>query len=195
MRASFAALIAAALIASPLAAPADEPLLAVEVGDKAVLVHKVTLQADEYFGFDSAALNAAATAALDEILAAVAPVPYPSLLVTGHADRLGAPDYNLDLSLRRAQAVAAYLQQEGGLRPGALGLAAMGEAEPLVACEGVEGDALKTCLAPNRRVEVAFTAYESIVRPDVVLVQELGAGRHDLVEIVGMDPEKIRRLD
>jgi OOP family OmpA-OmpF porin len=195
MRASFAALIAAALIASPLAAPADEPLLAVEVGDKAVLVHKVTLQADEYFGFDSAALNAAATAALDEILAAVAPVPYPSLLVTGHADRLGAPDYNLDLSLRRAQAVATYLQQEGGLRPGALGLAAMGEAEPLVACEGVEGDALKTCLAPNRRVEVAFTAYESIVRPDVVLVQELGAGRHDLVEIVGMDPEKIRRLD
>jgi OOP family OmpA-OmpF porin len=195
MRASFAALIAAALIASPLAAPADEPLLAVEVGDKAVLVHKVTLQADEYFEFDSAALNAAATAALDEILAAVAPVPYPSLLVTGHADRLGAPDYNLDLSLRRAQAVAAYLQQEGGLRPGALGLAAVGEAEPLVACEGVEGDALKTCLAPNRRVEVAFTAYESIVRPDVVLVQELGTGRHDLVEIVGMDPEKIRRLD
>jgi OOP family OmpA-OmpF porin len=195
MRASFAALVAAALIASPLAAPADEPLLAVEVGDKAVLVHKVTLQADEYFGFDSAALNAAATAALDEILAAVAPVPYPSLLVTGHADRLGAPDYNLDLSLRRAQAVAAYLQQEGGLRPGALGLAAVGEAEPLVACEGVEGDALKACLAPNRRVEVAFTAYESIVRPDVVLVQELGTGRHDLVEIVGMDPEKIRRLD
>lgn len=195
MRASFAALIATAMIVAPLAAPADEPLLAVEVGDKAVLVHKVTLEADEYFGFDSADLNAAATAALDEILAAVAPVPYPSLLVTGHADRLGAPDYNLDLSLRRAQAVAAYLQQKGGLRPGALGLAAMGEAEPLVACEGVEGDALMACLAPNRRVEVAFTAYESIVRPDVVLVEALGAGRHDLVEIVGMDPEKIRRLD
>jgi OOP family OmpA-OmpF porin len=200
MRPSFAAplaaaLIAAALIASSHAARADESLLAVEVGDKAILVHKITLEADEYFAFDSAELNEAAKVALDGILAAVAPVPYPSLLVTGHADRLGAPDYNLELSLKRAEAVAAHLRTVGGLRPGALGLAAMGEAQPLVACEGVEGDALKACLAPNRRVEVVFTAFESVTRPDIVLVEELGTGRHDLVEIVGMDPAKIRRLD
>jgi len=36
-------------------------------------------------------------------------VDFDIILVTGHPDRLGSPDYNMNLSQRRAQAVKDYL--------------------------------------------------------------------------------------
>jgi outer membrane protein OmpA-like peptidoglycan-associated protein len=67
--------------------------------------------------------------------------------VTGHADRSGSADYNLGLSLRRANAVRDALMADG-IAPDTIGVAARGESEPAVwTADGVPE-------AANRRVEL-----------------------------------------
>jgi len=112
------------------------------------------------FGFDRADLDQAATAAIDTLVGqAKSQGGIRSVKVTGHADRIGAEEYNLDLSLRRASAVGDYLTQSAGIDAQAVELAGKGESQPLEACEGVRGSALVNCLAPNRRVEVVFDLF------------------------------------
>ena len=169
--------------------------MVVPMGEKAVLVHKLTLTADEHFAFDSADLTLTSKGTLDAMLAAIAPVPTPLLLVTGHSDRLGTAAYNLDLSLRRAEAVARYLHDKGELRTGTVGVAALGESQPLVSCDDKSGDALKACLAPNRRVEVVFTALQSVSDPSIIFVEEVGVPGRNLAAVVGIDAAKVKMLD
>jgi OOP family OmpA-OmpF porin len=112
------------------------------------------------FGFDRADLDAEATAAIDTLVGeAKSKGSIKSVRVTGHADRIGTEEYNLDLSLRRAGAVGDYLTQNAGVDAQAIELAGKGESQPMVACEGVRGAALVNCLAPNRRVEVVFDLF------------------------------------
>ena len=112
------------------------------------------------FGFDRADLDPAATAALDKLVSqGKSGGGIQSVKVTGHADRIGTEEYNLDLSLRRASAVGDYLSQNAGIDPQAIELAGKGESQPVVSCDGVRGAALIECLAPNRRVEVELDLF------------------------------------
>jgi len=112
------------------------------------------------FGFDRADLDATATAAIDTLVSqARSKGQIKSVKVTGHADRIGTEDYNLDLSLRRAGAVGDYLSQNAGIDARSIELAGKGESEPLVGCEGTRGAALLECLAPNRRVELILDLF------------------------------------
>ena len=139
--------VAEAPIPEPVAAVAPAPAMASADG-------KVN------FGFDSADLDAEATAALDKLVGeAKSKGGIKSARVTGHADRIGTEEYNLDLSLRRAGAVGDYLTQNAGVDAQAVELAGKGESQPLVGCEGVRGAALVNCLAPNRRVEVVLDLF------------------------------------
>ena len=55
------------------------------------------------FGFDRADLDPAAMAAIDTLVGqAKSKGSIKSVKLTGHADRIGTEEYNLDLSLRRA---------------------------------------------------------------------------------------------
>ena len=112
------------------------------------------------FGFDRADLDATATAAIDTLVSeGKSKGTIRTVKVTGHADRIGTEDYNLDLSLRRASAVGDYLTQNAGIDAQAVELAGKGESQPLVACDGVRGAALVECLAPNRRVEIVLDLF------------------------------------
>ncbi|SEA99351.1 OmpA family protein [Rubrimonas cliftonensis] len=115
--------------------------------------------------------------------------------MTGHADRLGSKTYNLELSLKRAEAVAAYLRNEVGLPVGSIGVAAMGEARPLVGCPTENGDALKACLAPNRRVEVVFVGHALVDHDRIMLVREIESGGADLIEIEEIARTTVTILD
>jgi OOP family OmpA-OmpF porin len=107
------------------------------------------------FGFDRADLDAEATAAIDAMVEqARRQGSIRAARLTGHADRIGTEEYNLDLSLRRASAVSDYLVQRIGLDPQAIEISGKGESQPLVGCEGVFGAAAIRCLAPNRRVDI-----------------------------------------
>ena len=134
--------------------PQPEPLAAAPAPAVTSMDAKVN------FGFDSADLDATATAAIDTLVGeAKSKGGIKSVRVTGHADRIGTEEYNLDLSLRRAGAVSDYLTQNAGIDAQSVELAGKGESQPLVGCEGVRGAALINCLAPNRRVEVVFDLF------------------------------------
>jgi outer membrane protein OmpA-like peptidoglycan-associated protein len=67
-----------------------------------------------YFPFDSDALSAAEAAKIDTFLPYLTRNPDVELSLEGFADQVGgASDYNLDLSLRRAQSVEAALLARG----------------------------------------------------------------------------------
>lgn len=107
------------------------------------------------FAFDSADLNPASKAAVDSLVGQVKSKGKINLIkLTGYTDRIGTEEYNLDLSLRRAGAVAAYLTESAGLDPQIIEISGMGESNPVVGCEGVRGAALIECLAPNRRAQI-----------------------------------------
>jgi OOP family OmpA-OmpF porin len=100
-----------------------------------------------YFGFDRDNLTDEAKGVLDRAVREGGMDAEYS--VTGHADRAGPEDYNLGLSLRRANSVREYLVGKG-VPKNNLSLAGRGESEPAVPTpDGVAEQA-------NRRVEIVI---------------------------------------
>ena len=133
---------------------------AVEVPAAVIVKKEITIQADTQFAFDSATLTPEGQRTLDE-LAATLDKKDGKVRITGHTDKIGPLDHNLGLSQRRAQAVAAYLATKG-VNQDEMVLSGVGPEAPLVSCEGKRGSALVECLAPNRRTEIEFSAFELI---------------------------------
>ena len=102
------------------------------------------------FDFDRSNINSAGQAVIDQVLADAAAKGVPvSISATGHADRSGSEDYNMGLSLRRADSVREALIA-GGTDPNAITVAGRGESEPAVPTpDGVKEQA-------NRRVEIVL---------------------------------------
>lgn len=109
---------------------------------------KVVLAADVLFALDRSDLSPQAGAAIQRAAAQIQAAGPGPVNVTGHTDDQGSEAYNLDLSNRRARAVADALgaQLPGDQYP--LAVAGRGEAEPAV--PGTSEDAR----AANRRVEL-----------------------------------------
>lgn len=76
------------------------------------------------------------------------------IVITGHADRIGPPAYNEDLSMRRAKVVRDYLLDKGVDVP--METRAMGQRGPAIRLcpEDIPMDDLIDCLLPNRRVSI-----------------------------------------
>jgi outer membrane protein OmpA-like peptidoglycan-associated protein len=100
------------------------------------------------FRFNSAEIDDSATPTLMELRDALSASPALRLLLVGHTDGVGAPDYNRTLSLRRAQSVAAWLTQQG-IPPTRLAADGKGKDQPIADNDTEEGRAL------NRRVQAA----------------------------------------
>ena len=71
-----------------------------------------------------------------------------NVVIRGHTDSDGEANYNLDLSLRRAEAVKAYLASGFGIAADRLQVEGWGEAQPLAPNDGAANKQL------NRRVEI-----------------------------------------
>jgi OOP family OmpA-OmpF porin len=69
------------------------------------------------------------------------------LKIEGYTDSIGSESYNLELSRKRAQAVADYLISQG-IDNGRLQVIPMGESNPIASNKTAEGRAM------NRRVEM-----------------------------------------
>lgn len=73
---------------------------------------EVSLRSDYFFDFGSADLRVSAAAALRSLLAELASRP-GEIQVIGHTDGIGGKDYNMTLSLKRAEAVRNWLTGHG----------------------------------------------------------------------------------
>jgi OOP family OmpA-OmpF porin len=74
--------------------------------------------------------------------------------ITGHTDNIGKPEYNMKLSLRRAETVRDYLISFGGIDPKKLEVIGKGENNPIAENSTEKGR------AKNRRVEIEVIGLE-----------------------------------
>jgi outer membrane protein OmpA-like peptidoglycan-associated protein len=102
------------------------------------------------FDFDRANLSQANRELLSRIAGILLASKGYGLSIFGYTDDIGTPEYNEQLSLKRAESVKDYLVQTG-IDPGIVNVKGYGKTSPLV--EGNRGDAR----AKNRRVEIAVT--------------------------------------
>jgi outer membrane protein OmpA-like peptidoglycan-associated protein len=88
-----------------------------------------------YFENDSDELVPESRGVFDQLFAEIAERKAAEIVITGHTDRVGAPDYNDQLSLDRANAVARRFRddfEKHGIRADAVTTAGRGERDLLV---------------------------------------------------------------
>ena len=72
---------------------------------------------DQLFQYDSAELQPSAMGQLQKLATLIKRNPKATFTVEGYTDSFGSPEYNLDLSQRRADTVKAYLVNVMGISP------------------------------------------------------------------------------
>jgi outer membrane protein OmpA-like peptidoglycan-associated protein len=110
---------------------------------------KLTLD-NIHFDGDSAVLKPSEQAKLNAIIKALAPYHDRDLLVEGHTALAGKKEWRDKLSLDRAQAVANYIEEQGGRAPSHIVVEGHGADQP-VADNSTERGRKK-----NRRVEITI---------------------------------------
>ncbi|MGX7004108.1 outer membrane protein OmpA [Caballeronia sordidicola] len=129
----------------PPVAPAPAPVIQSQ---------KVTYQADALFDFDKAILKPGGKEKLDDLASKIGDLNLEVVVATGYTDRIGSDKYNDRLSLRRAQAVKAYLVSKG-IEANRIYTEGKGKRNPVTTgCNQKNRKQLIACLAPDRRVEV-----------------------------------------
>ncbi|MGF6778019.1 outer membrane protein OmpA [Paraburkholderia sp. GAS334] len=120
----------------------------------AITSQKITYQADALFDFDKAVLKPAGKEKLDDLASKIQGLNLEVVVATGYTDRIGSDKYNDRLSLRRAQAVKAYLVSKG-IEANRVYTEGKGKRNPVTTgCNQKNHKQLIACLAPDRRVEV-----------------------------------------
>ena len=137
---------------TPAPAPPPAPVAAPRRCDATV-----TFQNQETFPFDRFALTDAAKTRLDrDVIRSLSTCArVDSVVIEGHADRIGSQQYNQKLSERRADSVKSYLVGKGADRT-KIETIGMGKTTPAKFCPDIAKRAeLIACLAPNRRAIIA----------------------------------------
>jgi outer membrane protein OmpA-like peptidoglycan-associated protein len=91
---------------------------------------RVSFNAALLFDSGKADLRPEALPALDSLVSFLLKYPQRRVGISGHTDDVGAEEYNMDLSARRAQAVHAYLLEKK-VPPAAVEWKAFGESRPV----------------------------------------------------------------
>lgn len=133
-------------------APAVQPAPAAPMAAPAAPAKEYVLSGDFLFDFDKSNLSNQGKSTLNQIAKEIKAAGASRVTVTGYTDRLGSPEYNAKLSQARANTAKSYLQAQGVKAN--IKAVGRGEANQVKACKGVQGQALKDCLKPNRRVVI-----------------------------------------
>ena len=128
---------AAAPAPAPAARPAPPPAAAT----------KVTYAADTFFDFDKSVLKADGKAKLDDLVGKVKAINLEVIIAVGHTDSAGSDAYNQKLSVKRADAVKAYLITKG-IEKNRVYTEGKGEKQPVADNKTDAGR------SKNRRVEI-----------------------------------------
>lgn len=108
---------------------------------------KVTFAADAFFDFDKSVLKPAGKAKLTDLVTKIKGINLEVIIAVGHTDSVGSDAYNQKLSVRRAEAVKAFLVSQG-IEKNRIYTEGKGEKQPVASNKTKEGR------AKNRRVEI-----------------------------------------
>ena len=125
------------VVAPPAPTPAPPPPAAT----------KVTYAADAFFDFDKAVLKPEGKAKLDDLIGKVKGINLEVIIAVSHTDSVGSDAYNQKLSVKRSEAVKAYLVSKG-VEKNRVYTEGKGEKQPVADNKTKEGR------AKNRRVEI-----------------------------------------
>lgn len=144
----------------PVVAPAPAPA-AVAAPAPAVVVppaptsEKVTFAADAFFDFDKAVLKSEAKTKLDDMASKLQGINLEVVIAVGHTDSVGSDAYNQKLSVKRAEAVKAYLVSKG-IEANRVYTEGKGKKQPVADNKTAEGR------AQNRRVEIEVVGTRNV---------------------------------
>ena len=118
----------------------------------------ILLPENQTFGYDSAILEPGAAEQLQKLGKLMQRNPKASFMIEGYTDSFGSPDYNIDLSQRRADAVKDYLISVMRVSPAQIQTRGFGATRFLVAPRPIVDPAQEEFeirrQQPNRRVVV-----------------------------------------
>jgi OOP family OmpA-OmpF porin len=135
---------AAAAPAAATPAPAARPGAAPVAPPAAT---KVTYAADAFFDFNKSVIKPEGKAKLDDLVGKIKGINLEVIIAVGHTDSVGSDAYNQKLSVRRSEAVKAYLVSKG-IEKNRVYTEGKGEKQPVADNKTAEGR------AKNRRVEI-----------------------------------------
>ncbi len=115
----------------------------------------ITFDSGFLFDFDSANLKEDTKINLDKLASILQKYPDTNIIIAGHTDSTGNSNYNMELSKKRANAVADYLVSKA-VNPSRMTVNWYGETKPIASNDTKEGR------AQNRRVEISIIANEKL---------------------------------
>ncbi|MBV8502518.1 MAG: OmpA family protein [Paucibacter sp.] len=139
--------------APPVEAPKPPPPPPAPVA----VTEKITYGADALFDFDKAVLKPEGIAKLDELVSKLSKVTLEVIIAVGHTDSVGTAAYNQKLSVRRSEAVKAYLVSKG-IEKNRIYTEGKGKTQPVADNKTAEGR------AKNRRVEIEVVGTHTVMK-------------------------------
>ncbi len=106
------------------------------------------------FDYDKAELRPDALSEMQKLAELIRRNPNASFRIEGHTDSIGSREYNLELSLRRAEAVKGWLVQALGIESSRIETVGLGPDKLIV-----PGDKSIEEQQPNRRVEIVIKTH------------------------------------
>ena len=136
------------LAPKPAAAPAAAP--------SKVAQKKITLQADTLFDFDKSNLKSEGVATLNKLAQDIKKMKLEVVIIVGYTDSVGTDAYNIALGQRRANAVKAFLTNDGGVEATRVYTESKGKADPVASNATAEGR------AKNRRAVIEVVGTQAV---------------------------------
>jgi outer membrane protein OmpA-like peptidoglycan-associated protein len=115
----------------------------------------MTFNSGLLFKINSSALSDAAKESLAKVATVFVKYPETNILIEGHTDNTGTPEFNMNLSQKRAYSVSQYLQSKG-VATSRMDIKWYGETQPKYPNTSEANRSL------NRRVEVGIMANDQL---------------------------------
>lgn len=112
-------------------------------------LEKLRVEHIVYFDFDTSTVSSEFSAILDAHAKFLNQRSNTKVLVEGHADERGTPEYNIALGERRAKAVVTYLENMG-VSSSQISVVSYGEEKPMIK------DRSESAFAKNRRAVLVY---------------------------------------